>query len=49
MVWFLIRYTYEVAPVFTLAEEAVLKKMMELIGWKDGGDGIFNAGIIADR
>uniref|UniRef100_A0AAX7SJA5 Glutamate decarboxylase like 1 n=1 Tax=Astatotilapia calliptera TaxID=8154 RepID=A0AAX7SJA5_ASTCA len=37
-------YTYEVAPVFTLAEEAVLKKMMELIGWKDGGDGIFNAG-----
>uniref|UniRef100_A0A3Q4GP28 Glutamate decarboxylase like 1 n=1 Tax=Neolamprologus brichardi TaxID=32507 RepID=A0A3Q4GP28_NEOBR len=39
-------YTYEVAPVFTLVEEAVLKKMMELIGWKDGGDGIFNAGII---
>uniref|UniRef100_A0A669CQY8 Glutamate decarboxylase like 1 n=1 Tax=Oreochromis niloticus TaxID=8128 RepID=A0A669CQY8_ORENI len=37
-------YTYEVAPVFTLVEEAVLKKMMELIGWKDGGDGIFNAG-----
>uniref|UniRef100_A0A669EQ94 Glutamate decarboxylase like 1 n=1 Tax=Oreochromis niloticus TaxID=8128 RepID=A0A669EQ94_ORENI len=40
----LLWYTYEVAPVFTLVEEAVLKKMMELIGWKDGGDGIFNAG-----
>ncbi|XP_072251094.1 LOW QUALITY PROTEIN: acidic amino acid decarboxylase GADL1-like [Leuresthes tenuis] len=26
-------YTYEVAPVFTLIEDAVLRKMMELIGW----------------
>ncbi|GAA6217521.1 acidic amino acid decarboxylase GADL1 isoform X1 [Lates japonicus] len=37
-------YTYEVAPVFTLIEEAVLRKMMEMIGWEEGGDGIFNAG-----
>lgn len=43
-----IRYTYEVAPVFTLMEEAVLRKMMEMIGWEEGGDGIFNAGTIAD-
>uniref|UniRef100_A0A668ABG3 Glutamate decarboxylase like 1 n=1 Tax=Myripristis murdjan TaxID=586833 RepID=A0A668ABG3_9TELE len=37
-------YTYEVAPVFTLMEEAVLKKMMEFLGWEEGGDGIFNPG-----
>ncbi|XP_070690847.1 acidic amino acid decarboxylase GADL1-like [Pempheris klunzingeri] len=37
-------YTYEVAPVFTLMEDAVLRKMTELIGWEEGGDGIFNAG-----
>ncbi|KAG8010350.1 Acidic amino acid decarboxylase GADL1, partial [Nibea albiflora] len=37
-------YTYEVAPVFLLMEEAVLKKMMEVVGWEEGGDGIFNAG-----
>uniref|UniRef100_A0AAQ6AJP9 Glutamate decarboxylase like 1 n=1 Tax=Amphiprion ocellaris TaxID=80972 RepID=A0AAQ6AJP9_AMPOC len=37
-------YTYEIAPVFTLIEDAVLRKMMELIGWEEGGDGIFNAG-----
>ncbi|XP_040901337.1 acidic amino acid decarboxylase GADL1-like [Toxotes jaculatrix] len=37
-------YTYEVAPVFTLMEEAVLRKMMEMIGWEEGGDGIFNPG-----
>ncbi|XP_072317098.1 acidic amino acid decarboxylase GADL1-like isoform X1 [Eucyclogobius newberryi] len=36
-------YTYEVAPVFTLMEKVVLKKLIEVIGWKDG-DGIFNAG-----
>jgi len=39
-----IRYTYEVAPVFTLIEDAVLRKMMELIGWEEGGDGLFNPG-----
>ncbi|XP_047453689.1 acidic amino acid decarboxylase GADL1-like [Mugil cephalus] len=37
-------YTYEVAPVFTLIEDAVLRKMMEVIGWGEGGDGIFNPG-----
>ncbi|XP_008284424.1 glutamate decarboxylase-like protein 1 [Stegastes partitus] len=37
-------YTYEVAPVFTLMEDAVLRKMMKLIGWEEGGEGIFNAG-----
>uniref|UniRef100_A0A8C4ERQ5 Glutamate decarboxylase-like protein 1 n=1 Tax=Dicentrarchus labrax TaxID=13489 RepID=A0A8C4ERQ5_DICLA len=37
-------YTYEVAPVFTLMEDAVLRKMIEMIGWEEGGDGIFNAG-----
>ncbi|XP_034029405.1 acidic amino acid decarboxylase GADL1-like [Thalassophryne amazonica] len=37
-------YTYEVAPVFILTEEAVLRKMMEVIGWEEGGDGIFNPG-----
>nr|XP_015796086.2 acidic amino acid decarboxylase GADL1 isoform X1 [Nothobranchius furzeri] len=37
-------YTYEVAPVFTLTEDAVLRKMREMIGWEEGGDGIFNAG-----
>uniref|UniRef100_A0A8C6W2E3 Glutamate decarboxylase-like 1 n=3 Tax=Nannospalax galili TaxID=1026970 RepID=A0A8C6W2E3_NANGA len=36
-------YTYEVSPVFLLVEEAVLKKMIECIGWKEG-DGIFNPG-----
>ncbi|XP_041845095.1 acidic amino acid decarboxylase GADL1-like [Melanotaenia boesemani] len=37
-------YTYEVAPVFTLIEDVVLRKMIEIIGWEEGGDGIFNAG-----
>ncbi|ETE60347.1 Glutamate decarboxylase-like protein 1 [Ophiophagus hannah] len=36
-------YTYEISPVFLLVEEAVLKKMIEYIGW-EGGDGIFNPG-----
>ncbi|XP_060104808.1 acidic amino acid decarboxylase GADL1 [Heteronotia binoei] len=36
-------YTYEVSPVFLLVEEAVLKKMIEFIGWEEG-DGIFNPG-----
>uniref|UniRef100_A0A4W5LJE8 Uncharacterized protein n=1 Tax=Hucho hucho TaxID=62062 RepID=A0A4W5LJE8_9TELE len=37
-------YTYEVAPVFLLTEEAVLEKMIEIIGWQEGGDGIFSPG-----
>lgn len=43
MLLFLFRYTYEVSPVFLLVEEAVIKKMIEFIGWKEG-DGIFNPG-----
>lgn len=41
----LIRYTYEVSPVFTLMEDAVLRKLIQIIGWEEGGDGLFNAGI----
>uniref|UniRef100_A0A7N6FE27 Glutamate decarboxylase like 1 n=1 Tax=Anabas testudineus TaxID=64144 RepID=A0A7N6FE27_ANATE len=37
-------YTYEVAPVFTLMEDTLLRKMIEMIGWDEGGDGIFNPG-----
>lgn len=36
-------YTYEMAPVFSLMEEMVLSKMLNMIGWKDG-DGIFSPG-----
>uniref|UniRef100_A0A3Q2P515 Glutamate decarboxylase like 1 n=1 Tax=Fundulus heteroclitus TaxID=8078 RepID=A0A3Q2P515_FUNHE len=36
-------YTYEVSPVFTLMEDAVLRKMVQIVGWEEG-DGIFNAG-----
>ncbi|XP_065432065.1 cysteine sulfinic acid decarboxylase isoform X2 [Chrysemys picta bellii] len=37
------QYTYEIAPVFVLMEEVVLKKLRELIGW-GSGDGIFCPG-----
>ncbi|MGH0188036.1 UNVERIFIED_CONTAM: hypothetical protein FKN15_027653 [Acipenser sinensis] len=37
------QYTYEVAPVFVLMEEAVLSTLRSLIGW-DSGDGIFCPG-----
>ncbi|XP_038568195.1 acidic amino acid decarboxylase GADL1-like [Micropterus salmoides] len=37
-------YTYEVAPVFTLMEDTVMRKMIEMIGWEEGGDGLFNPG-----
>jgi len=38
-------FTYEIAPVFTLMEDIVLRKMRELIGWPNGdGDGIFAPG-----
>ncbi|CAH2282947.1 acidic amino acid decarboxylase GADL1 isoform X1 [Pelobates cultripes] len=36
-------YTYEVSPAFILIEEAVLMKMIEFLGWKEG-DGIFSPG-----
>lgn len=39
------RFTYEIAPVFTLMEDIVLSKMRELVGWPNGeGDGIFAPG-----
>ncbi|XP_069116552.1 cysteine sulfinic acid decarboxylase-like isoform X1 [Argopecten irradians] len=37
------QYTYEVAPVFTLMEKTVLKKMLDLAGFPDG-DAIFCPG-----
>ena len=38
-------YTYEMAPVFTLVEASILKKMRTCIGWENGdGDGIFAPG-----
>ncbi|XP_068185339.1 cysteine sulfinic acid decarboxylase [Antennarius striatus] len=36
-------YTYEVAPVFILMEEEVLKRLRQLVGWTKG-DGIFCPG-----
>lgn len=38
-------YTFEVAPVFTLMEEEVLREMRSIVGWTNGeGDGIFCPG-----
>lgn len=37
------RYTYEIAPVFVLMEEEVLKKLRALVGWSSG-DGVFCPG-----
>ena len=37
------RYTYEVAPVFTLMEAEVYQKMLGLVGF-DGGEAIFVPG-----
>ncbi|XP_070603228.1 glutamate decarboxylase 1-like isoform X4 [Erythrolamprus reginae] len=38
-------FTYEVAPVFTIMEEVLLKKMQEIIGWEEReSDGIFSPG-----
>ena len=37
------RFTYEIAPVFVLMEEIVLKRMRQIVGWIDG-DGIFSPG-----
>jgi hypothetical protein len=43
---FPIRYTYEVAPVFTLIEQEVIKKSLELVGYPSPpqADGIMNPG-----
>ncbi|XP_066225737.1 cysteine sulfinic acid decarboxylase isoform X2 [Saccopteryx leptura] len=37
------QYTYEIAPVFVLMEEEVLKKLRTLVGWSSG-DGVFCPG-----
>lgn len=39
-------FTYEIAPVYNLMEEDVLKSMRKLVGWEEG-DGIFNPGILS--
>lgn len=41
--FFLLRYTYEVAPVFTLIEQAILKHFYSLVGYENG-DGTFSPG-----
>lgn len=39
------RFTYEIAPVFTVMEAVLLKKMCEIIGWREAeADGIFLPG-----
>lgn len=41
----IVRFTYEIAPVFVLMEQLTLKKMREMIGWPNGeGDGLFSPG-----
>ncbi|MGH0131473.1 UNVERIFIED_CONTAM: hypothetical protein FKN15_011256 [Acipenser sinensis] len=37
-------YTFEVSPTFVMIEEVILKKMIEYVGWEEGGDGIFSPG-----
>ena len=37
------RFTYEVAPVFTLMEDVVLRRMLAKVGWPDG-EGMFAPG-----
>ncbi|XP_029442995.1 glutamate decarboxylase 1-like [Rhinatrema bivittatum] len=38
-------FTYEIAPVFIVMEEIILKKMHELVGWGENeADGIFSPG-----
>jgi len=40
-----VRYTFEMAPVHSLIEDVVLGKVMDMMGWAAGGDGLFNAGM----
>ncbi|KAH8097609.1 hypothetical protein JL720_504 [Aureococcus anophagefferens] len=37
-------HTYEVAPVFTLVERAVIKRVGELVGWEGACDGLTTPG-----
>ena len=41
------RYTYEVAPVFTLMEQVVLGEMCRIVGFENG-DGVFCPGEATD-
>uniref|UniRef100_A0A8B9G242 Glutamate decarboxylase 1 n=1 Tax=Amazona collaria TaxID=241587 RepID=A0A8B9G242_9PSIT len=44
-IFVLIKFTYEIAPVFVLMEQITLRKMREIIGWSNkDGDGIFSPG-----
>lgn len=38
------QYTYEVGPVFTLIENAVIEKCLQMFGFTAGGEGIFSPG-----
>lgn len=40
----MIRYTYEVAPVFTLMEQEVMSNLIKIIGYENG-DGLFCPGM----
>jgi hypothetical protein len=37
-------HTYEVAPVYVLMEKYTLKKMIDVVGWKEQADGVFCPG-----
>ncbi|KAJ8267954.1 hypothetical protein COCON_G00131260 [Conger conger] len=37
-------FTFEIAPVFILMEETILRKMQEKVGWAEEGDGMFCPG-----
>uniref|UniRef100_A0A183C478 Glutamate decarboxylase 1 n=1 Tax=Globodera pallida TaxID=36090 RepID=A0A183C478_GLOPA len=37
-------FTYEISPVFILMEKEVTQRMVELIGWPNGGDAVFSPG-----
>ena len=42
--FFPIRFTYEAAPVFSVIEEAILKKCISLFGFAKDSEGMFTAG-----
>ncbi|CEF66150.1 Glutamate decarboxylase 1 [Strongyloides ratti] len=38
-------YTYEIAPIFSLMEKEIMRKMIDLVGWgSNEGEGIFTPG-----
>lgn len=38
------QYTYEVGPVFTLIENVLIEKFLQMFGFPSGGEGIFSPG-----